>query len=62
MFQNSGEVIMYFGCFLFSLPFILVLIRKVLFFLLGYNIIFFIATKQVSLLDCYLYMDLSSHT
>lgn len=32
MFQNSGEVIMYFGCFLFSLPFILVLIRKVLFF------------------------------
>ncbi|ECU2188754.1 hypothetical protein DS151_03595 [Salmonella enterica subsp. enterica serovar Agona] len=61
MFQNSGEVIMYFGCFLFSLPFILVLIRKVL-FLLGYNIIFFIATKLVSLLDCYLYMDLSSHT
>ncbi len=61
MFQNSGEVIMCFGCFLFSLPFILVLIRKVL-FLLGYNIIFFIATKQVSLLDCYLYMDLSSHT
>lgn len=61
MFQNSGEVIMYFGFFLFSLPFILVLIRKVL-FLLGYNIIFFIATKQVSLLDCYLYMDLSSHT
>lgn len=61
MFQNSGEVIMYFGYFLFSLPFILVLIRKVL-FLLGYNIIFFIATKQVSLLDCYLYMDLSSHT
>lgn len=61
MFQNSGEVIMYFGCFLFSLPFILVLIRKVLFFVgLQYN--FFIATKQVSLLDCYLYMDLSSHT
>ncbi|SUG83598.1 membrane protein [Salmonella enterica subsp. enterica] len=60
MFQNSGEVIMYFGCFLFSLPFILVLIRKC--FLLSYNIIFFIATKQVSLLDCYLYMGLSSHT
>lgn len=38
MFQNSGEVIMYFGCFLFSLPFILVLIRKVLFFVgLPYN-------------------------
>lgn len=61
MFQNSGEVIMYFGCFLFSLPFVLVLIRKVL-FLWGYHIISFIATKQVSLLDCYLYMDLSSHT
>ncbi|EGS7323744.1 hypothetical protein I4R29_002221 [Salmonella enterica] len=38
MFLNSGEVIMYFGCFLFSLPFILVLIRKVLFFVgLQYN-------------------------
>ncbi|EAM9114769.1 hypothetical protein DLZ32_24545, partial [Salmonella enterica] len=38
MFQNSGEVIMYFGCFLFSLPFVLVLIRKVLFFVgLPYN-------------------------
>ncbi|ELP06942.1 hypothetical protein SEEE5646_06773, partial [Salmonella enterica subsp. enterica serovar Enteritidis str. 50-5646] len=37
MFQNSGEVIMYFGCFLFSLPFILVLIRKVFFVGLQYN-------------------------
>lgn len=61
MFQNSGEVIMYFGCFLFSLPFILVLIRKVLFFVgLQYN--FLHSHKAGVSFDCYLYMDLSSHT
>lgn len=60
MFQNSGEVIMYFGCFLFSLPFILVLIRKVFFVGLQYN--FLHSHKAGVALDCYLYMDLSSHT